>query len=144
MVHLRGQYLQECYQVWLQAKAKNIYLPETDNPAYVSLNHLLRHTFSADRYYIKWMCEQLKLADPEIDSVPSPEEIEDQAAAYIDHLNDRWATPLAEIDEKHFNQPEYLASWGVRYCLDAMLEHAVMHPILHRVQLEELLQEQGK
>jgi hypothetical protein len=144
MVHLRGQYLQECYEVWQQAKAHNITLPESDHPGYESLNHLLRHAFSADRYYIKWMCEQIELLDPKIDSVPPPEEIEAQAAAYLTHLNDRWATPLADVDEERFNRPEYLASWGVRYCIDAMLEHAVMHPILHRVQLEELLVEQEK
>ena len=34
---------------------------------------------------------------------------------------------------------EHLSRWKVTYCIDGMLEHAVMHPIRHRVQLEALL-----
>jgi hypothetical protein len=33
--------------------------------------------------------------------------------------------------------------WNVHYCIDAMLEHAVMHPIRHTFQLQELLAKAG-
>ena len=51
--------------------------------------------------------------------------------------------PLVEVEEERFSKPEYVSNWGIRYCVDAMLEHAVVHAILHRVQLEELLEEQA-
>ena len=46
--------------------------------------------------------------------------------------------------QERFDNPVYLSEWGMQYSIDSMLEHAVMYPILHRFQLQELLKEQGK
>lgn len=143
MAFLRGQYLLEFWAAWQQAKAINLQLPETDDPSYISLETLLAHALGADRSYLVWICKQLELPDPEIQPRPKIEVIAAQAEGYIAHLIERWRLPLAEVDEKRFHREEYLSNWGVRYCIDAMLEHAVMHPILHRVQLQELLEEQS-
>ena len=125
------------------AKAANIVLPETDDPSYVSMETLLKHILGAAGSYMVWMCKKLELPDPEIKPPPALEVIEAEAGNYLTHLIDRWQVPLAEVEEERFNRPEYVSNWGVRYCVDAMLEHAVMHAILHRVQLEELLEEQS-
>jgi len=90
-----------------------------------------------------WICEKLELPNPEIEPVPPLDVIAVQADGYITHLIERWRTPLADVEEERFYKQEYVSNWGVRYCIDAMLEHAVMHPILHRVQLQELLEEQS-
>ncbi len=42
---------------------------------------------------------------------------------------------MADVPVERFYKPEYEAPWKIRYCIDAMLEHAVMHPIRHRFQL---------
>ncbi len=143
MVHLRGVYLKECFEVWKNAKAIDLVLPETEDPSYVSLEKLLSHVLRADRGYIMWICKQLVLPDPEIESAPELDVIADQAEEYITHLIERWAAPLADVEEKRFHREAYESNWGVRYCIDAMLEHAVMHPILHGVQLQELFKEQS-
>ncbi|MBC8505180.1 MAG: hypothetical protein ISR58_06660 [Anaerolineales bacterium] len=139
MVHLRGLYLKECFEAWKQAKAIDLVLPETDDPSYVSLEDLLSHVLRADRGYIVWICKQLDLPDPEIEPTPALDAIAEQAEGYIAHLIERWAAPLANVEEKRFHRGEYESNWGVRYCIDAMLEHAVMHPILHLVQIKELI-----
>ena len=143
MVYLHGQYLRDCVAAWRKAKAANITLPETDDPSYVSMETLLRHILGAAGSYMVWMCKKLELPNPEIKPAPVLEIIEAEADSYLAHLIERWRMPLAEVEEERFNQPEYPSNWGVRYCVDAMLEHAVMHPILHRVQLEELVEEQA-
>jgi len=89
------------------------------------------------------MTDKLELPDPMINPTPTIEVIEAEADNYLAHLIKQWRVPLSEIDEERFGRPEYESAWGVRYCIDAMLEHAVMHPILHRVQLLELLEEQS-
>jgi hypothetical protein len=142
MVFLHGQYLQEFLTVWQKAKASKIVLPQTDDPNYVSMEMLLSHVLRAARSYMVWMCEKLALPDPEINLPPQLEVIEAEAGTYLTHLINQWRLPLAEVEEERFHKSEYLSNWGTRYCVDAMLEHAVMHPILHRVQLEELLEEQ--
>jgi len=143
MVHLRGLYLRECNEVWKKTKEIDLTLPETDDPSYVSLEALLSHVLRADRGYITWICKQLELPDPEIEPAPALDIIAAHADEYISHLIERWSTPLADVDEERFHRREYESNWGTRYCIDAMLEHAVMHPILHRVQLQELIEEQS-
>ncbi len=142
MVYLHGQYLQDFLAVWQKAKAANLQLPETDDPSYVSLETLLNHIFRAARYYMVWMCKNLELAGPEIRPTSELDIIEAEAEGYLTHLVEKWQTPLSAVAEERFYKPEYPSSWGTKYCVDAMLEHAVMHTILHRVQLEELLAEQ--
>ena len=141
MVNLHGQYMQEFLKAWKMAKAAKIVLPETDHPGYVSMDALLGHLFGAARSYMIWMTQKLELPDPHIDLIPSLEEIAIDPDNYLSHLLQQWRTPLANVEEHRFDDQEYLSNWGVRYCVDAMLEHAVMHPILHRVQLEELTEE---
>jgi uncharacterized damage-inducible protein DinB len=143
MVFLHGGYLQEFLEAWKRAKAARIRLPQSDHPGYVSLETLLAHVLGAARHYMVWMCEKLELPDPEIGPTPALEVIEAEAESYVAHLIDRWRLPLSEIEEERFDKPEYLSAWGTNYCVDSMLEHAVMHPILHRVQLQESLEEQS-
>lgn len=142
MVFLHSQYLQEFLVVWKKAKAAELILPETDHPGYVSLDMLLKHVLGSARNYLVWICEQLNLPDPEIKPAPEAEKIEAEAEAYLKHLERQWRKPLSKIEETRFDKPVYMSEWGMEYSIDSMLEHAVMHPILHRVELVELLEEQ--
>ncbi len=142
LVILHEDHLRSCLQVWKEAKAFNINLPETEDKDYKSLNALLFHIFRAARGYMTWMCEKLGLPDPEIKKPPGLDLIESQADDYLLHLLDKWKTPLADIEEEKFHNPVYTSRWGVDYCIEAMLEHAVMHPIRHEFQLKNLIREQ--
>ena len=44
-----------------------------------------------------------------------------------------------EVSDEQLETPEYPSRWQTRYCIDSMLEHAVMHPIRHAFQLDELI-----
>jgi hypothetical protein len=143
LVLLHERSLRSLHRTWRKAKAAGVVLPKTDDPAYASPETLLAHVCSAARGYMIWMCEVLELPDPEIRTAPAPTEIEEVAGEYIDHLTERWRRPLARVAEKRFYRPEHSARWKVRYCVDAMLEHAVMHPVRHEFQLETLIHEQG-
>ena len=139
LVLLHEQELKNFLQTWLRAKASAVLLPETDDPAYVSLDAILAHVFFSARRYMVWMCESLEVSDPGIRRAPSVQEVESKAEEYLAHLVEQWKGPLSDIEEKRFYIPEYPAPWKVRYCIDAMLEHAVMHPFRHAFQLESLL-----
>jgi len=139
LVLLHEQYLRSCLETWREAKRLNIRLPETDDQDYQSLETLLRHILRAARGYMTWMCEKLDLPDPGIDPAPEPEQVEAQAGSFVDHLLEKWQLPLAEVAEERFHTPTYASRWKVEYCIDAMLEHAVMHPIRHEFQLKNLI-----
>jgi hypothetical protein len=88
-----------------------------------------------------WMCEKLELPHPGIVPPPSLENIVNEANTFMEHVLAKWETPLADVDEKCFYEPEYLSRWNVQYCIDAMMEHAVMHPLRHENQLTILIKE---
>ena len=140
LILLHEKHLRLFWDTWKRAKNSNINLPETTDKDYESLETLLRHVLRAARGYMVWMCEKLNLSNPEIDDPPRIDEIEQDAANYIDHLLDKWKTPLKDVEEIKFSDKVYNSNWGVPYCIDAMLEHAVMHPIRHTFQLERLME----
>ena len=139
MVLLHEHHMREYLETWKAAKSSGAKLPQTDSPDYVSFDTLLRHALRASRGYMVWMCEKLELPDPQIRPTPEVDVIETEADDYLEHLLESWRNPLVNIEEERFYKPEHKTRWGVSYCIDAMLEHAVMHPIRHSFQLRELM-----
>jgi hypothetical protein len=143
MVILHERHMRGFLQVWRSFVKAGAPLPETDDSDYVSPQAVLRHVFRAARGYMTWMCERLQLPDPGIRPAPDVDQVEAEAEAYIEHLLERWRVPLCAVPEARFGDTTYEARWGVHYCIDAMLEHAVMHPIRHSFQLSEILDRTG-
>ena len=137
LVLLQDAALREFVATWREAKARNLSLPAVEDPDYQSLDALLRHLLRAARGYMVWMCEQLGLPDPGIE--PVPDDVAADPEAYMDHVLERWRTPLAGVEEKAFHEKLYRSRWGVEYCIDAMMEHAAIHPMRHTLQLRELM-----
>lgn len=144
LVILHERHLRELIATWKRAKQAGVSLPVTDDPAYHSLETVLYHTLRAARGYLQWICEKLELPNPEIREAPLPERVATEVDEYLNHLLERWRIPLAEIEEERFYTPSYRSGWDADYCIDAMLEHAVMHAIRHTFQLEELIAQQKK
>jgi len=144
LVLLHEKHLRQCLEVWKQAQAAGVKLPETDDENYRSLETLLRHVLDAAGDYMVGICRDLGLPDPEIKLAPSIDVIEVEADSYLEHVLERWRLPLAEVTDERLEPPPELYEPGMPYWVDAMLEHAVMHPIRHEFQLKELMQKQVK
>jgi hypothetical protein len=140
MVLLHEEHLRRFLQTWRLALATSVTLPPTEDPAYASLGALGRHVLSAAGEYLVWICEALTLPDPGIRRAPDVAAIVRDADEYVEHVLDRWRdSPLRQVANEQLETPEYPTSWQSRYCIDSMLEHAVMHPIRHVFQLDELI-----
>ena len=139
MILLHEKELRRFVDTWRRAKTSGAKLPKTDDPDYASYDALLRHVLGSSRGYLTWSCEKLGLPDPEVEPAPDVGIVDQRCDQYLAHLLSRWQDPLRDVAGERFDRPEYPSRWGVPYCVDAMLEHAVMHPIRHRFQLEELL-----
>lgn len=139
MVLLHEQHHRSFLATWQDAYRVGFQLPQTTDPDFQSLQLLLRHVLGASRGELLWICQKLDLPDPDIDPVPPADHITSKAASYLEHLLERWREPLANVQEERFFVPTHTSGWGVEYCIDAMLEHAVMHPIRHEFQLQELM-----
>lgn len=127
------------FETWKDARAASVTLPSTTDPAYASLDALGRHVLGASRGYMVWICEMLKLPDPGIRPAPDTAVLSEEAASYVEHLLERWCPPLQDVPDELLETPEYRSRWQTLYSIDAMLEHAVMHPIRHTLQLQELM-----
>ena len=143
LVLLHDDHLRRFLVVWKQARAASVRLPQSEDPAYESLDTLLRHVLRAARGYMTWICEVLELPDPEILVTPEPAALSQDPDGYMEHLLAQWRAPLQGLGDERLETPEYPSRWQTKYCIDAMLEHAVMHPIRHAFQLEELMKTQG-
>ncbi len=139
LILLHERYLRKFLDLWRFAKRSNLALPQTEDPNYASFDALLRHVFWCARTYMVWICEVLELDEPEIKPTPETDTIDAEAEKYLEHLLQQWQIPLAGISEERFYKPEYTSKWQINYCIDAMLEHAVMHPQRHSFQLLELM-----
>ncbi len=143
LVLLHEKHLRQCVAIWKQAKAADVHLPETDDKHYRSLETLLQHVLRSAGSYMVGMCKNLGLPDPEIKPVPKVDTIETEADEYLRHVLARWRLPLAEVSDERLEPPPELYTPGMPYWIDAMLEHAVMHPIRHAFQLENLIRQQA-
>lgn len=143
LVLLHEKEMRALLPVWKRAKAAAVRLPATGDSDYASLDSLLHHALRAARGYMTWLCEKLGLPDPGIEPPPEAARVEREAEQYVEHLLARWRTPLAEVEEARFGAT-HKTRWGEDMSCEGMLEHAVMHPIRHRFQLEELMEAQGK
>lgn len=94
---------------------------------------------SAAGGYMTWICEVSGLPDPGIRPAPDEAAILREAEDYLEHVLERWQASLRELLDHRLETPEYPSRWKTRYCIDSMVEHAVMHPIRHTFQLNELL-----
>jgi hypothetical protein len=140
LVLLHEENLRRFVQTWRLAVAASVSLPPTADPSYSSLGALGRHVLSAAGGYLVWMCEVLTLPDPGVRPAPDATAIVREADDYMEHVLERWrAAPLREIPDEQLEAPEYPSRWRTRYCIDSMLEHAVIHPIRHAFQLDELI-----
>ena len=138
LVMLHEEHMPKFLETWKVARAAGVTLPETDDPNYASMEALLKHVLLCARHYMVWMCEMMELPDPGIRPAPDVDAVEAEAADYLQHVLERWRLPLSDLPEERFHHPTFRSRWNVDYCIDAMLEHAVMHPIRHRFQLEAL------
>ena len=141
LVLLHERQLSGFVATWRRAKAAGIALPRTDDEDYESMETLLRHPLRSAGRYMTWMCACLDLPDPGMPDVPELDELDARADAYLAELLRAWRPPLRDVPPERFGGRAYTSRWGDPYTIEAMLEHAVMHPVRHVFQLEELMAE---
>ena len=139
LVLLHERHLRRCIATWKRAVEAELVLPETADECYESLGHLGVHVLGSARHYMAWCCEKLELPNPGFSITPPPDKVAHLVDLDLEHVLDRWRTPLAQVPEERFEAEDHPSAWKRLYTIDSMLEHAVMHPVRHEFQLRELL-----
>lgn len=145
LVVLQMREMDRLFVVWKKARRLRVKLPATRDPAYQSIDLLMRHPLRACRGYLTWLCEVLERPDPRVPDPPEPEQVAVRGAAYLKVLAAAWERHMAWMPAKTLDSPRvYTSRWGAPLSVEAMLEHAVAHPMRHRFQLEELIEKKEK
>jgi hypothetical protein len=145
LVILQMAEMNELFVVWKKAKRLGVKLPRTEDPAYESLDMLMRHPLRACRGYLTWLCEVLGRPDPGVPDPPEAGDVAAKGAAYLKRLERAWTTHVAWMPGEVLDSFDaYTSRWGAPMTVEAMFEHAVTHPMRHRLQLEELIAKRRK
>lgn len=140
LVALQMGEMEKLFVVWKKARRAGVKLPKTDDPAYQSIDLLMRHPLRSCRGYLTWLCEVLGRREPKIPDPPEAERVAADGAAYLKLLAKAWEKHMAWMStETLYSTTVHTSRWGAPMTVEAMLEHAAVHPMRHRFQLEEML-----
>jgi hypothetical protein len=132
--------MRRLFLVWKKAKRLSVKLPATRDPAYGSLDLLMRHPLRSCRGYLTWLCEVLDRPDPGVFDPPEPKDVAKKGEAYLNLLERKWRAHMAWMPNEVLDSSVvHTSRWGAPMTVEAMFEHALVHPMRHRFQLEELI-----
>ena len=140
-VELHEIELNRFHETWERFLATGTPLPQTDDPSYQSAEHLGGHVFRAARGYLTWIGECVKRPVVGLDADTDSVSIARKGRSFIDAVLEAWRRELASLEGPELMQGTYKSRWGQDYNIEQMLEHAVVHPMRHRIQLERLMAE---
>ena len=139
LVELHEIEINRFYEVWEAFRASGTPLPETSDPSYKSPNHLGGHVFRAARNYLTWIGECVNRPVTDVDTDADPVSIARKGRAFVDEVLAAWRRHLALLEDREMTSATRKSRWGEDYNIEQMLEHAVVHPMRHRIQLERLM-----
>ncbi|MFG1690730.1 hypothetical protein ACGF5M_01020 [Gemmatimonadota bacterium] len=139
IVILHERELRHFLDTWKAAKARNLALSETKYKPEMTLEDILVHVLHWARDYVVWSCEKLQLPDPGIAPIPAVGDVASEVDSYVDHLLKTWREPFRALPEDVFWESHHRTPWGKNLQVETLLEHAVVHPMRHRLQFEELM-----
>ncbi|HEY3381185.1 MAG TPA: hypothetical protein VGK32_05410 [Vicinamibacterales bacterium] len=141
-VELHEIELRRFHVTWEAFRTSGAALPKTDDPSYASPDHLGGHIFRAARNYLSWIGQCVGRPVTDVDTDTDPLSIARKGGAFVDEVLTAWRRHLAVLTDDELSPAIYKSRWGEDYNIEQMLEHAVVHPMRHRIQLERLMAQQ--
>jgi len=143
-VELHEVEIERFFEVWQAFRASGILLPATSDPNYASADHLGGHVLRAARNYLTWIgdCVERPVADVDLDN--EQVSVAAKGRAFLDEVLAAWRRHLALLEDRELSPATFKSRWGEDYNVEQMLEHAVVHPMRHRLQLERLMRDAAR
>ena len=138
-VELHAIEMNHFFEVWLAFRAAGIELPRSSDPNYASADHLGGHVLRASRNYLTWIGDCVKRPVTDVDLDNDQVSVAAKGRAFLDEVLAAWPRHLERLEDAELAPAAYKSRWGEDYNIEQMLEHAIVHPMRHRIQLERLL-----
>lgn len=132
-------YLKRVLQSVSEEDYKRVADAETENEDCRSIETIMNHVVRAGYFYIKYIRESLSMdispvENNKFEKKEIANELDSVIAETVAIFDGNWD----EINEKMTSV--YIdAGWGVRYNIDQMMEHAIVHALRHRRQIEKFI-----
>ncbi len=107
--------------------------------AYASPSHLVTHVLGAAAGYLTWIGDRVGRPVAELSASREIERIAPRTGEYLEEVLAAWRRHLAGLADSEISPATHTSRWGEVFTLEQMLEHAVVHPMRHRIQLERIL-----
>ncbi|MEP7028305.1 MAG: hypothetical protein ABI960_06900, partial [Candidatus Eisenbacteria bacterium] len=136
LVELHEQELREFVATWKRFVAAGKPMPDAQgDPDYESPERLVAHVQGSARSYLLWIWEMLEQPVSDLPLVRDPAVIVPALDAFMDETLEGWRRHLAPLGNEQASDRQYKSRWGELFTIEQMLEHAVVHPMRHRIQL---------
>jgi len=142
-VELHEIELRRFLETWERFRSSGVELPRSDDPSYASAEHLEGHVLRSARNYLTWIGECVTRPVTDVDPDVELLSVAAKGTAFMDEVLAAWRRHLALLADRELSPDVYTARWGGPYSVEQMLEHAVVHPMRHRIQLERLMATSG-
>lgn len=139
-VELHEIELNRFYRTWEAFRSAGIPLPETTDPSYQSADHLGGHVLRAARNYLTWIGDCVGRPVTDLDLDMDLTRIASRGRPFVDEVLAGWRRHLEVLEDAELAPSAFKSRWGEDYSIEQMLEHAIVHPMRHRIQLERLMQ----
>lgn len=140
LVELHDAELRDFVATWKRFVASGKPMPDARGDAdYESPERLVAHVQGAARSYLMWIWERLEQPITDLELIRDAAVIVPRLDAFMEETLDGWQRHLAPLEDMQLEPTQYVSRWGEPFTIDQMLEHAVVHPMRHRIQLERIL-----
>lgn len=141
LVDLHEQEMRSFLEVWKRFLAAGLPMPEAHgDESYESRERLIGHVLIAARGYLTRIGEWVNRPVNDVDDAQDPGQIAKRAPEFADNVLAAYRRHLAEITVQELEPQTHRTRWGELMSVENLLEHAVVHPMRHRIQLERMLE----
>ena len=141
LVELHEREMRSFLEVWSRFVDSGLPVPEAHGDEhYENRERLLAHVLMAARGYLTRIGEWVARPVDDVNASPDPYEIARGAATFADDVLAAYRRHLAEISVEELEPQVHRTRWGELMSVENLLEHAVVHPMRHRIQLERVLE----
>jgi uncharacterized damage-inducible protein DinB len=125
---------------WKRFVSSGVPLPASpDDDAYSSIERLGGHVLQAARNYLVRVTEWVGRPATDLDPTEDPMQIAPRAVEFAEALLGAYRRHLALVTVAEFEPWTHRTRGGDLVSIELLLEHAVVHPMRHRIQLERML-----
>ncbi len=140
LVELHEQEMKSFLQVWRRFVESDLPMPEArGDDSYATRERLAGHVLMAARGYLTRIGEWVSRPVNDVDGSQDPQDVAARASQFADAVLAAYRRHLATVTVEELESQTHRTRWGELMSVEMLLEHAVVHPMRHRIQLERIL-----